>query len=333
MGKANELIDRYVYDVTRRLPQAQRADIEKELRTLIDDMLAGRGEVKDVTLALIELGRPAELAAKYRGTKRYLIGPQVYSVYEMVMKIVLAAVAFGMTLAHVIGGITTPPQSVFLAVAGALGSTGMALVQAFAIVTVIFAVFERFGKGELWKAEDWHPRDLPEVPAGGAVIKKSDPIVALVFSGVFLVVIVAMPWLLGVGYGLAAPFIPVFNLEVLASAVWLIVLMILVGAAKEVLRLIAGRYTVRLAIVVALLNIASLVLVIVVFGSHAIWNADFLTQMQAATGASWFAGETAVACWRLVPTVIVALTAIGLITDTGVTLYRGLAYGAKGAAL
>lgn len=37
-----ELIDRYIYAVTKKLPQKQREDIEKELRTLIDDMLEER---------------------------------------------------------------------------------------------------------------------------------------------------------------------------------------------------------------------------------------------------------------------------------------------------
>ena len=333
MSKANEMIDRYVYDVTRRLPEAQRADIEKELRTLIDDMLAGREEVKDVTLVLIELGRPSELAAKYRGTKRYLIGPEIYSTYETILKIVLAAVTFGMIVSQIIINITTPPEIAFVAVAKAFGMVVMALVQAFAIVTIIFAVMERFGKSVSWK-EDWHPRDLPEVPLGSAVIKKSEPIVSLVFSAIFLIIITTMPWLFGVGFGLPAPWIPVFNLEALAGMIGLVILMVAAGIIKEVLMLVIGRYNIRLAISVLALNLISLALVITVFGSPAVWNADFLTQMQAATGAEWFSGDTALVIWRLVPTIIVVLTAIGLITEAATTFYRGIKYDTKkGAAL
>lgn len=333
MSKANEMIDRYVYDVTRRLSEAQRADIEKELRTLIDDMLGGKEDVKDVTLVLIELGRPSELAAKYRGTKRYLIGPDIYSTYEMIMKIVLAAVTFGMIVSQIIISITTPPESAFLAVVKAFGMVVMALVQAFAIVTLIFAILERFGKGDSWN-EDWHPRDLPEVPMGSAVIKRGEIIVSLVFSAIFLIIITTMPWLFGVGFGLPAPWIPVFNLEALASMIGLVILMVAAGIIKEVLMLVIGRYNIRLAISVLALNLISLALVITVFGSPAVWNADFLMQMQAATGAEWFSGDTALVLWRLVPTIIVVLTAIGLITEAATTFYRGIKHDTKkGAAL
>ncbi len=333
MSKSNELIDRYVYDVTRRLPQAQRTDIEKELRTLIDDMLAGKEDVKDVTLVLIELGRPAELAAKYRGSLRYLISPQLFGTYEMLLKIVLAAVAFGMLAANVIMNITAPPESVLLAVAQALGMTVMALFLAFGIITLIFAIVERTGKGEAWKKEnDWHPRDLPEVPLRSAVIKKGDPIVSLVFSAVFLVIFLTMPWLFGVGIGLPAPWIPVFNLNALAGVIWLFVLLIAAGVAKDALRLIIGRYTIKLAAFVAALNIISFVLVVLVFGNAAVWNASFLADLQAATGAEWFGSDLAKAIWAFVPTLIVVLSGIGLAADTGTTLYRGIRYGRKSAA-
>lgn len=331
MSKANEMIDRYVYDVTRRLPETQRSDIEKELRTLIDDMLNGKDGLDDVVKVLMDLGRPAELAAKYRGGKRYLIGPELFGTYELIVKIVLGCVAFGMLVAHAIINITTPPDSVFVAIVSALGAMVMALFQAFGIVTLIFVCVERYGKGEKW-IEMWHPRDLPDVPMGSEIIKKSEPIVSLVFSGIFLLIIVTMPWLFGVGFGLPTPWIPIFNLEFLASIIGLVVLSIAAGALKEVLRLVIGRYNIKLALGVLVLNIITLILTIVIVGNPALWNANFLMDMQAATGAEWFTGETATAIWRLFPTIIIVLTVIGTVTDTATTLYRGIKHSVKSAA-
>ena len=93
-----DLIERYLYAVAKRLPKEQRADIEKELAGLIDDMLAekaagGEPSPEDVRAVLLELGKPADLAAKYRGSKNCLIGPDYYGFYITVLKIVLAAVA------------------------------------------------------------------------------------------------------------------------------------------------------------------------------------------------------------------------------------------------
>lgn len=328
--KPKEMIDRYVYDVTRRLPQAQRADIEKELRTLIEDMLAGRDSEKDVTLVLIELGRPSELAAKYRGTKRYLISPAIFGTYELIVKIVLACVAFGMMVAHAIMNITNPPESAFVAVISAIGASVMAMLQAFGIVTLIFMIHERYGKPEKW-IEVWTPRDLPEIPLGNEIIKKSEPIVSLVFSAIFLVIIVTMPWLFGIGFGLPSPWIPIFNLETLAGMIGLVVLMIGAGILKEVIRLVIGRYNIKLAISVTLLNFISLALVIIIFGNPDVWNANFLSAMQEATGAQWFTGQIAITVWKLLPTIIIVLTAIGTVADTVTTLYRGIRYGIKSA--
>jgi uncharacterized membrane protein len=66
-----EKLERYIYAVTKKLPEKQRGDIEKELRSLIGDMLADRvGENEassdDMEAVLIELGNPNELADQYR---------------------------------------------------------------------------------------------------------------------------------------------------------------------------------------------------------------------------------------------------------------------------
>jgi hypothetical protein len=101
-----DLIDRYVYAVTKNLPPKQRTDIEKELRTLIDDMVEECGEpgtyegkVKNV---LTGLGSPEKLADNYRDSKRYLIGPNYIDQYFMILKIVFAAVLIGVTVANAV---------------------------------------------------------------------------------------------------------------------------------------------------------------------------------------------------------------------------------------
>lgn len=43
MNRENDLRERYIYAATRGLPRASRADIEQELRTLIDDLLEEQG--------------------------------------------------------------------------------------------------------------------------------------------------------------------------------------------------------------------------------------------------------------------------------------------------
>ena len=80
MPNDNDLIERYLYAITRRLPAKQRADVAEELRTLISDMLDERcgslpPTAKDVRVVLTELGTPGEMVRKYTsGEGECLIG-------------------------------------------------------------------------------------------------------------------------------------------------------------------------------------------------------------------------------------------------------------------
>ena len=81
-----DLMERYSYQVVRRLPRDQREEIRLELQELIEDMWEQSGEMKEV---LQELGDPAEFAKKYRGEESCLIGPDYYDTYLWFVKVVL----------------------------------------------------------------------------------------------------------------------------------------------------------------------------------------------------------------------------------------------------
>lgn len=97
MPNDNDLIERYLYAITRHLPSAQRSDVAEELRTLISDMLDERcgslpPTAKDVRVVLTELGTPGEMVRKYTsGEGECLIGQPYYAQYLYVLKIVWPA--------------------------------------------------------------------------------------------------------------------------------------------------------------------------------------------------------------------------------------------------
>lgn len=106
--KVMDLINRYIYAVTQKLPESQRADIEKELQGLVEDMLEDRGvgvetaSLEEVEQVLLELGPPGEMAARYRGRERYLIGPGLINSYWSVLKIVLYSIAVALGIVYII---------------------------------------------------------------------------------------------------------------------------------------------------------------------------------------------------------------------------------------
>lgn len=169
-----ELIDRYVYDVTRRLPEKMRQDIGEELRTLIEDM----AEDKDIEDVLEELGDPTILARKYRGDSGSLISGVYYDSYWFFIKIILACAAVGLLISDIVSGFVRVVGSVdrigedgrqffgevfrgfgaeFMGVGfgdsgwaggfGFLGSTLAVLLNLFAVITIVFIILEKYQVG------------------------------------------------------------------------------------------------------------------------------------------------------------------------------------------
>ena len=85
----HDLIERYIYAATKRLPRKNPEDVAMELRGLIDDMLMERcGDEtpteKDIRVVLTEIGSPMEVYAKYdEDADKCLIGQPYYSTYNL----------------------------------------------------------------------------------------------------------------------------------------------------------------------------------------------------------------------------------------------------------
>lgn len=163
-----KLIDRYVYDVVRRLPEKQRQDVAKELTSEIEEMAVDRSGSKKTTDqavydVLIELGDPCLLADKYRERPRYIIGPEYYELYITILKTVcivaLPLLAFITLLTEMMSGTHTVP-SLFLKIAGVVFETA---VHIFFWTTLSFVVVQETTNLRLDDSE-WKPEDLPELP-------------------------------------------------------------------------------------------------------------------------------------------------------------------------
>jgi hypothetical protein len=196
-----ELIDRYVYAVMRHIPSAQKADIEKEVRAMIDEMVQKQMKTREdhepdetiIRSVLTSLGEPAQLARQYHTTPNYIIGPVLYDTYWMVLRIVLAAAGIGILIAQTIQLISREQEPFWAVFGGLIGSLYQGLLSAFAVVTLIFLLIERYGLDDIKKEikkekEKWRPEDLPQMPGDKIRIKRGDPIATIVFSLILLTV-------------------------------------------------------------------------------------------------------------------------------------------------
>lgn len=322
--KTNELTERYIYAVTRRLPAKTRGDVAKELQTLIDDMLVERcGELapeeKDVRSVLTELGDPRELYEKYDDGKKCLIGAPYFTTYKTVLRIVLCCAAFGLAVAGVISEIFEPSAVWSEAVATWLSNIFEALTSAFTFVTVIFAVLSYKGVN---LSEGFKLDDLPPVPKERDRISKGECIFDMAFSLVFLAVFLGAPQIfcavVGVGDGYAV--YPVFDANVLRAFWYLPVLVTAFGIVRDSVKLFEGSYNRRVMLAVLILNAAS-ALVMVWF-----MNVSGLIDPALAEGLSrlFGAGSEAALLFGRINTVILALVLLGLAVDAVSTTVKAL---------
>jgi uncharacterized membrane-anchored protein len=140
----NDYIKRYVYDVTRRLPENQREEVGKELLANIMDMLPDNASEEAIKSVLIELGDPRLLAASYRTKPRYLISPEWMDDYLQVLKIVLVVFGVVSLVTGLIDNIMNPESEnvfgiIFEVFFSVIGQIIEGLLSAFTIVTLIFA--------------------------------------------------------------------------------------------------------------------------------------------------------------------------------------------------
>lgn len=311
------LIDRYVKEVGKHLPQKQRADIEKEIRSTLLDMLEEREpaspdvEREAAVVALLkEYGEPRKVAESYIGP-RYLIGPRIYPTFELVTKIVLAVV---IGIAVVGLGIGLAGSSLagmdFLSKVGssALGLLG-SLVTVFGNIVIVFAILERvLPAKEFDGAEDWEPEQLAAEPDPDEV-KYGEQIVGILFLTLFLILFNLYPEVIRFGFFGENDwvFIPIMLSEAFFSYLpWLNVLFLL-EIAMAVYLIRAGAWTVASRAASILINLAGIALAVVMLRGPALID---LTPDRLAGTPLAESAEALTAVGNLIPAIVLIVVII-----------------------
>lgn len=323
-----ETIDRYVYQVVRRVPRKSQKDIEKELRGLIEDMLKERcGELprekKDLNVVLAELGAPSELAAQYRDQPtRYLIGPELFPKYWFILKIVLPVVAAGMSIAYLIVAILNPEVQWYVQLGRWLGSTIFGLTGVFAGMTLLFAIFEWRGISMEDLGEGLDLSNLPPVPSKKGRISRGESIANIVFTVLVILLFAVAPQLMSVYT--SSGFLPIFNLEQLHRLMPLFLLTFGLGLLRDSFGLVEGRYTLRFAIVTTACGVLSIGLCLFLF-RQPIWNAGLIQQINAVfpLGEAY---ENIARIWGYFQQYFVAILIFAYAMEIGTAWFRALRY-------
>ncbi|MDM5188506.1 hypothetical protein QUF99_14630 [Bacillus sp. DX4.1] len=289
------LIEIYIQEVTRRLPEKNREDIALELRSTIEDMLPDNYSEEDVKTVLEKLGNPATLASEYRDQPMHLIGPRYFDVYVTLLKMILPIAAvislISMIAEYLIGyGGEEALINVVLTIMGeGIGRIIEAGIQVFFWLTLVFAIMERTDKGKDGKPYNikftkWTPDDLKNIlyiPKKKA-ITKFEVFGSLMWTAIWATLYFYANHLVGVyeGGGNRLEFVtPALNPEVLLWY-WPIVLVVIgFEIALALYKLIKGQWTKRMAICNTALQLIGTIVFIVILKNPNVMNQDFITYM------------------------------------------------------
>jgi hypothetical protein len=158
----NDVIERYIYDVCRRLPEKEREDVKKDLTASIFESLEGKNDDETVGKVLESFGSPASLAEQYRTSPRYLISPAMYEMYNKTvtrMMIIVGIIFGGVALF----GLLSQKGTGFGDTLSDLGDVCFAIARgmayAFFYTTLIYKTID---SGFFSDTKKWSVADLPK---------------------------------------------------------------------------------------------------------------------------------------------------------------------------
>ena len=248
-------IERYIYDVIRRLPKENQEEVRAELNANIYDMLPDDPKEEDIDHVLHELGHPREIANNYKEQKRYLISPLYYDDYLRVLKIVfIIAGVVSLVITSIDAIIDVNHASIFEAmgyvISQIVGELVSTLISMFALVTIIFVLIERNNINI--KPNEWKLKDLPDLPEPKKTnIPKANAMVSLVFHVIFSVIfiIVLLRYIPKIGWynegGFVAPF---FNQHVTDPFIVFFIISFIIGFIMHLVQLYVGQWQVKVAV-------------------------------------------------------------------------------------
>ncbi|MBG9543194.1 membrane protein [Cytobacillus firmus] len=324
------LIEVYIQEVTRRLPEKSRADIALELQSTIGDMLPDDYNEEDVKDVLSKLGSPAALAAGYRDQPMHLIGPRYFDVYVSLLKMILpiaAAISLISIAAEFIFNFNRD-ETIINAILELMGYGIWRLievaVQVFFWLTIVFAVIERMDKGKEQhplspSLKPWTPEDLKSItyiPKKRA-ISKFEVFGSLMWTAIWATLYFYADRLMGVyrGGGEGLEFkIPAVNQDVLLGYWPIVVVIIALEAGLALYKLIIGQWTKRMAIFNTILELFATIMFIFILLNPNLLQQEFVIYMTDLFSIS----AAQLKSWLLSSIIII------FIIYAGISIYDGI---------
>jgi len=277
-----QLTERYLAAAMRGIPEGQRTDVERELRSSIADALedrasAGEDRVAAEKAVLEGLGDPVRLSAGIAGRPLYLIGPDLFVEYRQLVIMLLSIVMPIVGIVQVAVALSSGDDYIGAVMAG-IGGAWTVGIHIFFWVTITFAVVERFDAvreardGISGAAGRWTVERLPALPADR--ISASDAVGELLSAALGiggLLFLNAAVWFTDA----SGDPIPLFNPDLWSLLIPTLVAILAALAGLQIVVFLVGRWTMPLAAANGVLQVAFTLPVIVLALTGSLINPAF----------------------------------------------------------
>lgn len=289
------LIEIYIQEVIRRLPEKNRGDIALELKSTIEDMLPDDYTEKDVKEVLQKLGNPVSLASGYRDQPMHLIGPRYFDVYITLLKMILpisAVIALISMIATYFvnyNGEESVVNVILLVMGEGIWKVIEVGIQVFFWLTVVFAIVERTDKEKgtepfTSSLTKWTPEDLKNIPyiPKKKAITKFEVFGYLMWTAIWAAFYFYADHLIGIyennGDGLEF-IMPALNHEVIISYWPIVVAIIGLEVLLAIYKFLKGQWTNKMAIFNTIVEVLASATFIFIFINPDLVNLEFTAYM------------------------------------------------------
>ena len=286
------LIDIYIYEVKKWLPEKSKDEIAEELKSNIEDMLPDNYNEDDIKNVLNSLGNPKKLAANYSGNKRYIIGPIFYDSYLRVLLIAIAATTGIVLLGHIIAGIMdfseyASPISFFIDIfTDSLIGVIQVLFQVFTWVTLTFIFIDKVADSTdsipivkpKWSTDQLTRRTVQKKKYQ---IPKSEAIFGFIWTIIWILVLLFSSHLLGWYENIDGELVlqaSLFNQSVLSTYVPLLIALAVLEFSLSGLKYVLGKWTYYTAVFYTIQNTFVIAILYKMLYDPSLFNNDFINR-------------------------------------------------------
>lgn len=278
------MIERYIYAVTKRLPEKMREEVKEELTANINDMLPEHPTDEDIDRVLHQLGHPRELAKNYRGEDRYLISPLFFDDYIQTLKIVaIIFLAISLVFGTIDAVLNIEAESIFGSIvevfAKVISNSFSSVVSAFTWVTIIFWGIDTAARHH--KFPEWKVKDLPDLPKPHtSKISRLESTIGLIlgtfFNAVFIVLLYRYLDVIGI-YENTVMVQQLLNPAVVNPFIIYFVISAIIGIFVSMMKLQYGEWRISLAAIYTFYEILSTTLFIIFMNADGLFLSGVYT--------------------------------------------------------